>query len=90
MAQQPDGQNAEVIDLVRAVAPGLSPSKILGDIGRELKHLGAQGAHELAAALFRGDAFVLYGKEAEGQSPSVEAARGAADPPSRERGGMER
>ncbi len=94
MAQQSDPRPTEVIDLVRAVAPGLSLSKIFGDIGSELKHLGEQGSHEMAAALFRGDAFVMYphhGKEAEGQSQSVEATvQHGMDQPAQERGGMER
>jgi hypothetical protein len=29
-------------------------------IGTELKQMGAHGAHELAAALFNGSAFVMY------------------------------
>jgi hypothetical protein len=41
-----------------AIAPGLK------DFGREvkaeLKQMGAHGAHELAAALFNGGAFVMY------------------------------
>lgn len=45
---------------VQAVAPGLSLSKILHDIGKELKEQTAHGSHELASALFRGDAFVMY------------------------------
>ena len=30
------------------------------EIGAELKQMGAHGAHELAAALFNGSAFVMY------------------------------
>ncbi len=53
---------------VKAFAPGLTLSKILGDIGTELKEQAAHGAHEMAAALFRGDAFVMYPRtnQAEG------------------------
>ncbi|MGH7169983.1 MAG: hypothetical protein ACRELG_06885 [Gemmataceae bacterium] len=60
-------------DGVEAVAPGLSMDKILGDIGTELKHMGAQGAHEMAAALFNGSAFVMYphaGQESVEQTPA--------------------
>lgn len=52
--------------------PGLSLSKILNDIGKELKDQGAQGAHELASVLYRGDAFVLYPKNSQEQEQSQE------------------
>jgi hypothetical protein len=53
---------------IQAIAPGLSLSKILSDVGTELKEQGAQGTHELAAFLFRSnDAFVMYPKNANGQ-----------------------
>ncbi len=45
---------------VRAIAPGLSLSGILADVGAELKQQAAAGAHELAAALFNGSGFVMY------------------------------
>lgn len=45
---------------VQAVAPGLSFSKMLHDIGAELKQIGAHGSHEMAATLFNGSAFVMY------------------------------
>ncbi|OWK42100.1 hypothetical protein [Fimbriiglobus ruber] len=46
---------------IQTIAPGLSLSKILADVGDELSHLGKQGAHELAAGMFRGyDGFVMY------------------------------
>jgi len=55
---------------VQAIAPGLSLSKILGDIGTELKDQAAHGAHELAAALFRGtDAFVMYPRQNHDKAP---------------------
>ena len=60
--------------------PGLLNSKFFTDIGKELKHQLSAGSHEMAAALFRGDAFVMYGKEGqnvEGQSqPEVERDMG--------------
>ena len=31
-----------------------------GEIGAELKQMGAHGAHELAAAIFTGSSFVMY------------------------------
>ena len=51
--------------LVESIAPGLSMSKFLGDIGETLSHMGAQGSHEVAAALFNGSAFVMYPKAGE-------------------------
>lgn len=57
-----------VREAVQAYAPGLTLSNILQDVGAELKQQMAHGSHEMAAALFRGDAFVLYpreGKESE-------------------------
>ena len=49
-----------VKDGIQAVAPGLSLSKILSDVGTELKEQASAGSHEFASALFRGDAFVMY------------------------------
>jgi hypothetical protein len=52
---------------VQAIAPGLSLSNILHDVGKELKEQAVMGSHELASALFRGDAFVMYPRTSEGQ-----------------------
>jgi hypothetical protein len=65
---------------VQAVAPGLSLSKMFGDINAELKQQAAHGAHEMAAALFSGSAFIMYPRTKDGRD----------DPPQQERGGMER
>lgn len=46
---------------IQAIAPGLSLSNILSDIGSELGRLGVQGQMEAASALFNGNAFVPYG-----------------------------
>jgi hypothetical protein len=54
---------------------------ILKDIGSELRHQAAMGAHEAASLLFRGEAFVMYpkaGQEAEahqGHGLQQEAAK---------------
>jgi hypothetical protein len=48
---------------IQAVAPGLSLDKILGDVGAELKQQAAHGSHELAAALFNGNPFVMYPRQ---------------------------
>ena len=54
---------------VEAFAPGLTLSKILSDIGTELKEQAQHGSHELAAALFRGDAFVMYPRTNQADGP---------------------
>lgn len=67
---------------IQAVAPGLSLSKILGDIGAELKQQAAHGAHELASALFRGDGFVLYPRTNQADGPDLpqqEQSRGGRE-----------
>ena len=46
---------------IQAIAPGLSLSNILSDIGSELGRLGVQGQMEMASAIFNGNAFVPYG-----------------------------
>jgi hypothetical protein len=55
---------------VQAIAPGLSLNKIFSDIKAELKQQAAQGAHELASALFRGDPFVLYPRQNQADGPA--------------------
>ncbi|VTR92885.1 unnamed protein product [Gemmata massiliana] len=76
----PIGVAQAVKDGVQAVAPGLSLSKIIHDVGSELKRLGAQGASELAAGLFRADAFVMAAHVEQDNnglaSPGVYQARG--------------
>ena len=59
-----------VTEGVQAIAPGLSLSKIFSDVKNELVHQASFGAHETAAALFNGSAFVMYGhgdKEDQGK-----------------------
>ena len=51
---------------IQAVAPGLSLSKMLSDVGAELKNQLAHGSHEMSAALFNGSAFVMYPRTKEG------------------------
>lgn len=58
--QESNGVLESLKEGIQAVAPGLSLSKILHDVSAELKEQAAQGSHELASALFRGDAFVMY------------------------------
>ena len=63
-----------IMESVQAIAPGLSLGKILGDIGHELKEQGAHGAHEAAAALFNGSAFVMYPHAGQEQEAQTQAA----------------
>ncbi len=82
---------------IQAVAPGLSLRAIFSDIKAEMTEQLAHGAHELAAALFNGSAFVMYGgnghdNEKQNGSPEVqqqEHDRGQAQQQERDRGGRE-
>jgi hypothetical protein len=58
---EPMGVIEAIKEGVQAIAPGLSLSNILSDIGSELGRLGVQGQMEMASALFSGSAFVPYG-----------------------------
>ena len=63
-AKQPSMGPVEAsMEGIKAVAPGLSWEKITREIGEELKHQLSQGAHEVAAALFNGSAFVMYPRQ---------------------------
>lgn len=53
--------------------PGMTAKEVLGKVWDELSHAGAHGSHEMAAALFRGDAFVMYGKEGQSNENQQEA-----------------
>jgi len=63
------GQEPSLVESIQTIAPGLSLSKILGDIGEELTQQAAAGAHEMASALFRGDAFVMYPRTNQAEEP---------------------
>ena len=83
--EPPKGAFEAIKEGIQAVAPGLSLSSILGDIGAELGRLGVQGQMEMASALFNGSAFVPYGP---GQYTPSEAEHGqpieAMNPPEQE------
>jgi hypothetical protein len=82
--QQPSmGPLEAVKEAFLAIAPGL---KDFGaDVKAELAYQAGAGAHELAAALFNGSAFVMYprgGKEdhgVHGREPSNEQAQDGQD-----------
>jgi hypothetical protein len=71
--------------LQETVKQNLSLSKILGDVGKELKEQAKHGAHELAAALFNGSAFVMYPRTKDGKDdpqhglPEQEQGRGGME-----------
>lgn len=52
-----------------AMAPGLTWDKFTSDLTQELTHQAAAGAHELAAALFNGNAFVMYQRDGKEDEP---------------------
>lgn len=62
---QPDkgplGFLAAAKDAVQSVAPGLSLDKMIADTGPVIDRMMTQGAAELGAALFQGQAYVPYG-----------------------------
>ena len=64
------------MDGIQAVAPGLSLSKILSDVGAEFRRLGVQGQMEMASALFNGNAFVPYGPGQYTPTPEQAADHG--------------
>jgi hypothetical protein len=68
----PPAQSMGALEAVKeaflAVAPGLKD--FIPEATAHLTHMGAQGTHELAAALFNGSGFVMYprgGKDDPGQ-----------------------
>jgi hypothetical protein len=81
---------------IQAALPGLSLDKILGDIGKELQTQAAHGAHELAAALFNGSAFVMYPRnsgqrdDAQQGQPAIEPVQQPEMQQEHSRGGMGR
>src|ERR1700722_8889547 len=54
---------------MQAIAPGLTLSNILSDIGSGLGRLGVQGQMEMASGPFNGSAFVPYGPGADPPAP---------------------
>jgi hypothetical protein len=67
-------------ETIQTVAPGLSLSKIVSDVGAEAQRKVELGSSEIANGLFNGHhGFVLYGP---GQRPAeAEKAIEAPDPP---------
>jgi hypothetical protein len=105
-SQQPSiGAIEAAVEGIKAVAPGLSWDKIVGDVGHMVKQEVAAGAHELAAALFNGSAFVMYPRgtredhgvhgpqqaQAQGQEAPQQAQTQGVEAPTQqqERGGRE-
>lgn len=86
--EQRIGAMEAVKEGIQAVAPGLSLREIFSDIKAEMKDQLAHGSHEMAAALFNGSPFVMYGRggrddnEPQPGSPEVQQQE-------RDRGGRE-
>lgn len=66
LAQQLFDSLTQVKDMVQAIAPGLK--NVGPELAAESKRMWDLGRSEIAAALFRGDPFVMYG-------PNQRAAR---------------
>ena len=74
MGGEPKGAMQAAMEGIKAVAPGLSLSNILSDIGSELGRLGVQGSAEVAGFLFGGNSsYVPYGR---GQNPADKGLEG--------------
>lgn len=79
--------NGAMDAIKQTLQKNLSLSKILNDIGKEMKDQVAHGSHEMASMLFRGDAFVMYPRsddpeqQLQGQQQEVQQEQ--------ERGGRE-
>jgi DNA topoisomerase IA len=67
--EQRIGAMEAVKEGVQAVAPALSVSNILSDIGAELKEQWKHGSHELASALFTGNTYVQYARKDSRDEP---------------------
>lgn len=81
----PQGLFGAVKEAIQTVAPGLSLSAILSDVGAEFGRLGVQGQMEMASALFAGSAFVPYGpgqytQEQSGHGPHGPSAEAGLPP----------
>lgn len=58
----------QFLDSIRESKAG----QVAGKIWDEMAHPVAHGAHELAAALFHGNAFVMYPRAGQGEDPKKE------------------
>lgn len=67
--QATEGKGA--MEAIQSAMPGLSLSKILNDVGREIKDQVSHGSHEMASVLFRGDAFVMYPRSEQKEIPEA-------------------
>jgi hypothetical protein len=83
-----------VKEFTNGMYPGLK--NLIPEAKDQLLHMGAMGAHELAAALFNGNGFVMYPRgtkddhmQAPGQDQQQPAQQQGVDPPTQqqERGG---
>jgi hypothetical protein len=68
--QQSMGALGAIKEAFLTIAPGLRDAA--QEIRTELKQMGSHGAHELAAALFNGNAFVMYPRGGKDDQPAHE------------------
>jgi len=60
-----------------AMFPGLTWDKISSDLGNEVNHQVAAGAHELASLLFTNQGYVQYQRQGQEDQPVQEQAQDA-------------
>lgn len=87
--EQKIGAVEAVKEGIQAVAPGLSLREIFSDIKSELKDQLAHGSHELAAALFNGSPFVMYGRGGRDDNEPQHGSPEVQQEQERDRGGRE-
>jgi hypothetical protein len=73
--------------LVEKMQERLSLSTIGGELWKELKQQAAHGAHEMAAALFNGNSFVMYPRQSS--HDDQQAVHGQERQEEQHRGGRE-
>ncbi len=79
-----------IMDGIQAIAPGLDWDKFVGDVGHELSQQWDHGRHEIAAALFAGEAdgFIMYPRRDPDGREDEHGVHGR-DEQQQDRGGME-
>ena len=80
----------EFFEQLKNSKAGQEIGRAFGEMWSELKQMGSHGAHELAAALFNGNAFVMYPRTKNGkEDPQAGLPQEAQQEQERQRGGME-
>lgn len=80
----------EFFDSIKNSKAGQEVGRAIGEMWTELKQMGRHGAHEMAAALFNGNAFVMYPRTRNGKEDQEHGLpQEAQQEQERQRGGME-